>query len=65
MSDTLTQDLWPDINDREKGKGMLEEYMTGKNIKYKPELKFIYSEKATKFCEISTADLSCVVTVHC
>ena len=26
-------------------------------------LKFIYSEKATKFCEISTVDLSCVVTV--
>ena len=26
-------------------------------------LKFIYSEKATKFCEISTLDLSCVVTV--
>ena len=26
-------------------------------------LKFIYSEKATKFCEISTADLSYVVTV--
>ena len=42
---------------------MLEEYMTGKNIKYKPELKFIYSEKATKFCEISTVDLSYVVPV--
>ena len=26
-------------------------------------LKFIYSEKATKFCEISTLDLSYVVTV--
>ena len=26
-------------------------------------LKFIYSEKATNFCEISTADLSYVVTV--
>ena len=26
-------------------------------------VKFIYSEKATKFCEISTVDLSCVVTV--
>ena len=26
-------------------------------------VKFIYSEKATKFCEISTADLSYVVTV--
>ena len=26
-------------------------------------LKFIYSEKATKFCEISTVDLSYVVTV--
>ena len=26
-------------------------------------LKFIYSEKATKFCEISTLDLSFVVTV--
>ena len=26
-------------------------------------LKFIYSEKATKFCEISTADLSYVVAV--
>ena len=27
------------------------------------ELKFIYSEKATTFCEISTLDLSYVVTV--
>ena len=27
------------------------------------ELKFIYSVKATKFCEISTVDLSYVVTV--
>ena len=26
-------------------------------------VKFIYSEKATKFCEISTADLSYVVMV--
>ena len=26
-------------------------------------LKFIYYEKATKFCEISTVDLSYVVTV--
>ena len=26
-------------------------------------LKFIYSEKATKFCEISTVDLSYVVPV--
>ena len=26
-------------------------------------LKFVYSEKATKFCEISTVDLSFVVTV--
>ena len=26
-------------------------------------LKFIYSKKATKFCEISTLDLSYVVTV--
>ena len=26
-------------------------------------LKFIYSEKATKFCEISTVDLSYVVTI--
>ena len=26
-------------------------------------VKFIYSEKATKFCEISTVDLSYVVTV--
>ena len=30
---------------------------------YAPILKFIYSEKATKFCEISTLDLSYVVTV--
>ena len=29
----------------------------------KPPLKFIYSEKATKFCEISTVDLSYVVPV--
>ena len=27
------------------------------------QLKFMYSEKATKFCEISTVDLSYVVTV--
>ena len=27
------------------------------------EVKFIYSEKATKFCEISTVDLSYVVPV--
>ena len=26
-------------------------------------IKFIYSEEATKFCEISTVDLSYVVTV--
>ena len=26
-------------------------------------LKFIYSEKATKFCKLSTVDLSYVVTV--
>ena len=26
-------------------------------------IKFIYSEKATKFCEISTVDLSYVVSV--
>ena len=26
-------------------------------------IKFIYFEKATKFCEISTVGLSCVVTV--
>ena len=26
-------------------------------------LKFMYSEKATKFCEISTVDLSYIVTV--
>ena len=28
-----------------------------------PLLKFIYSDKATKFCEISTVDLSYVVPV--
>ena len=28
-----------------------------------PKLKFIHSEKATKFCEISTVDLSYVVPV--
>ena len=26
-------------------------------------IKFIYSEKATKFCEMSTLDLSYVVTI--
>ena len=26
-------------------------------------LKFIYSEKATKFCEISIVDVSCIVPV--
>ena len=29
----------------------------------KMKIKFIYSEKATKFCEISTVDLSYVVPV--
>ena len=42
---------------------MLEEYMTGNNIEYKPALKVIYSEMATKFCKISTVDLSYVVPV--
>jgi hypothetical protein len=28
-----------------------------------PKVKFIYSEKATNFCEISTVDLPYVVTV--
>ena len=42
---------------------MLEEYMNGKKIEYKPPLKVIYSEKATKFCEISTVDLSYIVTI--
>ena len=32
-------------------------------IKLPTHLKFIYSEKATKFCEISTVDLSYVVPV--
>ena len=42
---------------------MLEEYMTGNKIEYKPALKVIYSEMATKFCKISTVDLSYVVRV--
>ena len=42
---------------------MLEEYMTGNKIEYKPALKVIYSEMATKFCKISTVDLSYVVPV--
>ena len=29
------------------------------------QVKFIYSEKATKFCKISTLDLSCIVTHTC
>ena len=35
------------------------------NLKYllRDILKFIYSEKATNFCEISSVDLSYVVTV--
>ena len=32
-------------------------------FKIKDVLKFMYSEKATNFCEISTVDLSYVVTV--
>ena len=32
-------------------------------LRYFVVLKFIYSEKATNFCEISTVDLSYVVTV--
>ena len=31
--------------------------------KYVEVVKFIFSEKATKFCEISSADLSCLVKV--
>ena len=31
---------------------------------FRLHIKFIYSEKATKFCEISTVDLSYVVPVH-
>ena len=31
--------------------------------KYASAVKLIYSEKATNFCEISTVDLSYVVTV--
>ena len=34
-----------------------------KMINYETPLNFIYSEKATKFCEISTVDLSYVVSV--
>ena len=37
--------------------------MEKKTITNSITLKFIYSEKATKFCEISTLDLSYVVTV--
>ena len=32
-------------------------------IKFSTLVKFIYSEKATNFCEISTVDLSYIVTV--
>ena len=32
------------------------------NLKYDWQVKFMYFEKATKFCEISTVDLSYVVT---
>ena len=31
---------------------------------YHFKVKFIYSEKATNFCEISTVDLSYVLTVN-
>ena len=31
--------------------------------KFQIVVKFIYSEKVSKFCKISTVDLSCVVTV--
>ena len=37
--------------------------VTLKIKKIENSLKFIYSEKATKFCEISTVDLSYVVPV--
>ena len=37
--------------------------VTLKIKKIENSLKFIYSEKATKFCEISTVDLSYVVMV--
>ena len=35
----------------------------GITVKSPWQIKFIYSEKATKFCEIPTVDLSYVVTV--
>ena len=37
--------------------------MFGESIQISTEVKFVYFGKATKFCEISTVDLSYVVTV--
>ena len=48
MSDTLTQDLWPDINDREKGKGTLKYSSQERNYLFyecSPHLGFIMSKK--------------------
>ena len=47
----------------EKKSSYLNSRETVKKIKIKSILKFIHSEKATKFCEISTVDLSYVVSV--
>ena len=41
-------------------KHVLYDFQSAQNFH---KLKFIYYEKATKFCEISTVDLSYVVTV--
>ena len=42
---------------------MVHMYANRKAKKRPISLKFIYSEKASNFCEISTVDLSYVVTV--
>ena len=52
---------------RQKGKQMFFVVYFGfrletKSLVKKGTVKFVYSEKATKFCEISTNYLSCVLT---
>ena len=42
---------------------IVPDYTDDEEVQNSTQVKFIYSEKATKFCEVSTSDLSYVVTV--
>ena len=52
-----------DLENRESHQYFIKIYWSYLIMYYAVMLKFIYSEKATKFCKISTLDLSYVVPV--